>query len=81
MSDCSPSPEPEFAAFVALDWGDRKHCWRLLPAGGGPAESGDLESTPETVAQWAGGPELVDLTRLLRHDPSLELSAAYRPKQ
>lgn len=64
MSDCSPSPEPDFAALVALDWGDRKHFWRLLPAGGGAAESGELESTPETVAQWAG-----DLAVRFRHQP------------
>lgn len=53
MSDQAASPSPEFAAFVALDWGDRKHSWKLLPAGG-KAESGELENTPEAVEQWAG---------------------------
>jgi transposase len=53
MSDRAASPNPEFAAFVALDWGDRKHCWTLLAAAGGAAEKGELDSTPEAVAQWA----------------------------
>ncbi len=24
--------EPEWAAFVAIDWADQKHFWRLVPA-------------------------------------------------
>jgi transposase len=53
VSDCAPSPNPEFAAFIALDWGDRKHCWALLSAAGGSIEQGELENTPEAVEQWA----------------------------
>ncbi len=56
MSDCASAAQPlEFAAFVALDWGDQKHCWALLPApshGGGP-ERGELENTPEAIELWA----------------------------
>ena len=26
------APEPQWAAFVALDWADQKHYWRLAEA-------------------------------------------------
>jgi transposase len=45
--------EPEWAAFVAIDWADRKHAWRLAPAGGGRQEQGEMESRPEAVEAWA----------------------------
>lgn len=54
MSECASLPNPEFAALVAMDWGDRKHCWALLPAGAaGPTETGELINTPEAIADWA----------------------------
>jgi len=53
VSECVSSPESEFAAFVALDWADRKHCWALLPSVGGETEKGELDNTPEAIAQWA----------------------------
>ena len=45
--------EPDWAAFAAIDWGSQKHFWALLPATGGPLESGVLENTPEAVELWA----------------------------
>ena len=26
--------QPEFSAYVAIDWADRQHCWRLSDAEG-----------------------------------------------
>src|SRR2546421_12761246 len=47
--------EPEWAAFVAIDWADQKHFWRLALAGSGQQEEGELENTPEAVDTWAVG--------------------------
>ena len=46
------TPEPAWAAFVALDWGSQKHAWILQPADGGKRELGFLDNTPEAVAIW-----------------------------
>lgn len=45
--------EPCFAAFVAIDWGDKKHAWSLQPANSGKRERGEIEHSPEVVAAWA----------------------------
>lgn len=45
--------EREWAAFVAIDWADQKHFWRLAPAGPGPQEYGEIRNTPEAVDVWA----------------------------
>lgn len=47
------STEPEWAALAAIDWADRKHFWRLAPAGSGGYEQGEMENTPEAVEVWA----------------------------
>ena len=44
--------EPEFAAFVAIDWADKKHYWCLGEAGSQKGERGELENTPEAVEVW-----------------------------
>lgn len=44
-----------FAAWVALDWGDRKHVWALQPADADRVEEGEIDSTPEAVEAWAAG--------------------------
>ena len=49
-----PSGTPEamqFAAYVALDWGDQEHCWVLQS--GGQRESGKLAQKPEAIETWA----------------------------
>ena len=43
----------EFAAFVGIDWADRKHDVCLLPAGATRRESSILLHRPEAIAQWA----------------------------
>ncbi len=45
--------EPEFAAFVAIDWADREHAWSLEVAGTGQRERGRVQQTPEALAAWA----------------------------
>lgn len=44
-----------FAAFVAIDWADQKHTWKLQVADSGEVELGKLENTPEAVEVWAVG--------------------------
>jgi transposase len=55
MSDVTPVPssEPDWAAFVAIDWADQKHCWKLCAAGSDHYENGTLENTPEALLEWA----------------------------
>src|SRR5262245_11724985 len=57
MSDAltSASSEPEWAAFAAIDWADKKNFWRLLPTGTRRSEKGELENSPEAVEAWAAG--------------------------
>ena len=45
--------EPEWAAFVAIDWADQKHYWKLS-APDRPRQ-GELSNTPEAVDAWAAG--------------------------
>jgi transposase len=50
----SPCPtEPDFAAFVAIDWADREHAWALQVAGSTLRETGKLAHTPEAIQTWA----------------------------
>ena len=48
----SLSPEPDFAAFVAIDWADRKHTFALEEAATGHREGGEIEHTPEAIQTW-----------------------------
>ena len=47
--------EPEFAAFLAIDWADQKHVWALQLAGSEKREQGEIEHRPETVDAWVQG--------------------------
>ena len=53
MSLNPSTQEPEFAAFIAIDWADREHAWAMQPAGSTQRESGNLAQTPEAIAAWA----------------------------
>lgn len=57
MSDVIPRAiaEPQWAAFVAIDWGEQRHYWALQAAGSAESEweKGELEHTPEAVEEWA----------------------------
>jgi len=48
----SGGQEPEFAAFVGIDWADQKHVWCLQGRDSTKCESGELEHTPEAVEAW-----------------------------
>ncbi len=52
MSKGKMDPEPEFAAFVGIDWADRKHVWCLQAAGSTQRETGELEHKVEAVETW-----------------------------
>ncbi len=45
--------EPQWAAFIAIDWADREHIWKLQEAESGACEQGKLEQTPEAIETWA----------------------------
>jgi len=47
-------PEPEFVAFVGIDWADQKHVWCWQAADPGERASGELEHKPEAVEAWVG---------------------------
>ena len=46
--------EPEFVAFVGIDWADEKHVWCLQAAGSTGREYGELKHNPEMVEAWVG---------------------------
>jgi len=52
MSETDGAAEPKFAAFLAIDWADRKHAWSLQAAGCDQRESGEIQHTPEAVEAW-----------------------------
>ena len=45
--------QSEFAAYVAIDWADRKHYWQLALSEASPREQGQLLNTPEAIDTWA----------------------------
>jgi transposase len=45
--------EPLWAAYVAIDWADQKHLWKIRTAESGHIEGGELEHTPEAIEVWA----------------------------
>ena len=47
------APEPDFAAFVGIDWADQKHYWKLVVTGTQASETGELKQTPEELSNWA----------------------------
>jgi transposase len=51
--ECTERREPNFAAFVGIDWADRKHAWALQTQDGTDREHGFLDHTPEAVDVWA----------------------------
>ena len=47
-----PSSSPAFAAYIGIDWADRKHDFCLQAHGIAPREFGTFEHTPQAIAQW-----------------------------
>lgn len=54
MKVSSASLEPEWAAFLAIDWADQKHVWSLYVPGDQKRERGEIEHSPETIHLWIG---------------------------
>jgi hypothetical protein len=52
MTEGRGGQEPQFAAFVGIDWADQKPAWCPQEAGSGKHESGELERKVETVEAW-----------------------------
>jgi transposase len=52
MNTPSPAADPQFAAFIGLDWADQKHAWALQVAGSSRIEQGEVENTPEAMDAW-----------------------------
>jgi transposase len=50
--EISRSQEPQFAAFVGIDWADQNHAWCLQAADSTQRQSGELEHKVETVEAW-----------------------------
>lgn len=46
---------PEFSAYVAIDWADQHHYWRLADAQGTHRDHGELRNTPEAIDTWVAG--------------------------
>jgi transposase len=44
--------EPQFAAFLAIDWADQKHAWSLQSADSSLREQGEVQQTPEAIEAW-----------------------------
>lgn len=51
----STDKEPEFAAYMGIDWADKKHVWSLQVAATGKREEGEVEHSPEAVEGWING--------------------------
>jgi hypothetical protein len=49
----APTAGSEFAAFVAIDWADQKHYWKLYSPNSAQTEHGELPNTPEAIEVWA----------------------------
>src|SRR5215470_10009500 len=64
MAEKKMGPEPEFAAFVGIDWADRKHVWCLQAADSRKRETGELEQKVEAVEAW-----VAELCRRFGHRP------------
>ena len=53
MIERNERSEPDFAAFIGIDWADQRHAWALQTPTQRTVESGDLNQTPEGVDAWA----------------------------
>jgi len=44
--------EPDWAAFIAIDWADQKHDWAMEVPGQSKRERGQMPHTPEAIDTW-----------------------------
>jgi transposase len=45
-------PEPQFAAYIGLDWADEKHSYVLCLPDGSEIGRGQIQHTPEAIEAW-----------------------------
>jgi transposase len=69
----TPTPEEDFAVFIAIDWADKKHVWALVKADSSKREQGDIETTPEAVGTW--------VSELLARFPGQRIAVALEQKR
>jgi transposase len=67
------SSAPDFAAFVAFDWGNDKHAWTAQDGESGIRERGELEARPEVVDVW--------MTAYLARYPGRQIAVALEQKR
>jgi transposase len=53
MADPNERSEPDFAAFIGIDWADQRHAWALQTTTQKAMAHGDLDHTREAVDAWA----------------------------
>jgi len=68
-----PEAAEDFAAWVAIDWADKKHVWALQKAGSSSRQTGELEATPEAVDAW--------VSQLLLEFPGQRIAVALEQKR
>jgi transposase len=51
-STSSAVTEPNFAAFISIDWANAKHAYALSLPEGSSQEQGQFTHTPEAIGQW-----------------------------
>jgi len=49
MTDSNERSEPDFAAFIGIDWADQRHAWALQTTTQKAIESGNIDHTPEAI--------------------------------
>lgn len=65
--------EPNWAAFVAIDWGSRTHSWAISTPDRAAVKTGVLDNKPEAVELWA--------TALRREFPTGSIAVAVEQKR
>lgn len=46
-------PDPDWAAYLAIDWADQKHRWKLVSVSSQQTQEGEVDHTPEALDHWA----------------------------
>jgi transposase len=54
MTQKHDTPEPQFAAFIGIDWADREHQVCLRAAGSSENEQSKLPQKSEAILEWVG---------------------------
>lgn len=73
IEEAAENQEPAYAAFLAIDWADKKHYWSLQPAGSDKVERGSIENSPEAIECW--------ITELSRRIPGRPIAVALEQRR